>query len=343
MPPAPEPPHRPDFSVGIPIHNEEDSIEELGRRLRGVLDSLELSGEVILVNDGSADGSLELLRELATTDPRFRVIDLSRRFGHQSALYAALCRASGRALILMDGDLQDPPELIPELIAAWRNGFHVVHAVRRKRKESALRRGMYALYYRVLRSVAYVPIPVDSGDFSLMDRRVVDLLRRMPERNKFLRGLRAWAGFSHTSIEYDREARFAGEAKYTFRGLVGLGLDGLVSYSFVPLRLAFVAGLVVSIGSFGLAAIYFFQRLFTDQTIPRGFTTLAILILFLGGVQLLTIGVLGEYLGRIYDEVKRRPEFVERELIGFEEERVPGSGSGTAGTVDPGPGLGPRA
>lgn len=313
-------PAGPDFSIGIPIQNEQETIPELARRLRQVLDSIALRAEVIFVNDGSVDRSIDLLRELAAADERFRVIDLSRSFGHQAALYAALCRASGRALILMDGDLQDPPELIPQLLERWQQGFHVVHAVRRSRKEGLFKRAAYRLYYRLLKAVAYVPIPMDTGDFSLMDRRVVDLMRGMPERNKFLRGLKAWAGFSQTTVEYERAARYAGEVKYTLSKLARLGLDGLTSYSYVPLRLAFVAGAIVSIGSFGLAAVYFYQRLFTDQTIPRGFTTLAILILFLGAVQLLTIGVLGEYLGRIYDEVKRRPEFVERELIGFDRE-----------------------
>lgn len=310
---------RPDFSVGIPIYNEQETVEELGRRLRAVLDSVELQGEVILVNDGSRDRSLELIRQLATSDPRFRVIDLSRNFGHQAALYAALCRASGDAVILMDGDLQDPPELIPAMLDVWQQGFEVVYAVRKKRKEGWLKRSLYSLYYRTLRAIAYVPIPVDSGDFALMDARVAGIVRQMPERNKFLRGLRAWAGFSQTSIEYERERRFAGREKYSLPKLMRLALDGLTAYSFIPLRVAYVVGTVISISSFGLAGVYFYQRLFTAQPIPRGFTTLAILILFLGGVQLLTIGVLGEYLGRIYEEVKRRPEFVERELINFDD------------------------
>lgn len=311
---------QPTFSVGIPIYNESETIPELGRRLRDVLDSIEdRQGEVILVNDGSVDDSLSLLRGLAAEDSRFKVIDFSRNFGHQAALYAAMSRAAGEAVILMDGDLQDPPELIPDMLARWEEGFDVVYAVRRKRKESFLKRAAYNIYYRLLKTVAYVPIPVDSGDFSLMDRRIVALVRSMPERNKFLRGLRAWAGFSQTSIEYERDARFAGETKYTLTKLIRLALDGLISYSFIPLRLAYVAGTVVSLGSFVLAGIYFVQRLFSDQFIPQGFTTLAILVLFLGGVQLLTIGVLGEYMGRIYDEVKRRPEYVEREVIGFGE------------------------
>jgi glycosyltransferase involved in cell wall biosynthesis len=310
---------RPRLTVGIPIFNEAGTIPELGRRLGQVLDGLGVPSEVILVNDGSSDGSLEELRRLADADPRFKVIDLSRNFGHQAALYAAMTRASGEAVVLMDGDLQDPPELIPSLLARWEEGYEVVLAVRRKRKEGWLKRTAYSVYYRLLRSVAYVPIPVDSGDFSLMDRRIVRLVCEMPERNKFLRGLRAWAGFRQTSLEYERDARYAGETKYTLPKLFRLALDGLLSYSFVPLRLAFVVGAIVSLGSFALAAVYFFQRIFSDNPIPRGFTTIAVLVLFLGGVQLLTIGIIGEYLGRIYDEVKRRPEFVVRETFGLDD------------------------
>ncbi len=308
---------RPTVSIGIPIYNEEETIPELGNRLKSVLDSLDVSSEVILVNDGSRDRSLELLRELSARDPRFKVVDFSRNFGHQAALLAALRRSTGEAVILMDGDLQDPPELVPRMLERWKSGLHVVYAVRRKRKESLLKRAAYNLYYRILGSMAYVPIPMDSGDFSLMDRRVVDLICQMPERNKFLRGLRAWAGFSQGSIEYERDARFAGDPKYTLTKLMRLALDGLISYSFIPLRLAYVAGFLVSVGSFLLAGFYFVMRLFYEPDAPAGFTTIAILVLFLGGVQLISIGVIGEYLGRIYDEVKSRPEYVEREAIGF--------------------------
>lgn len=312
-------PDRPRLTVGIPIYNEAETIPELGRRLRAVLDRLPFPAEVILVNDGSTDASFDRLGALAAADPRFKLIDFSRNFGHQAALYAAMTRASGDAVVLMDGDLQDPPELIPRLLEKWEEGYEVVLAVRRKRKEGWLKRAAYSAYYRLLRSVAYVPIPVDSGDFSLMDSRVVRLVCAMPERNKFLRGLRAWAGFRQTALEYERDARYAGETKYTLSKLFRLALDGLVSYSFVPLRLAFVVGAIVSLGSFALAAVYFFQRIFSDNPIPRGFTTIAVLVLFLGGVQLLTIGIIGEYLGRIYDEVKRRPEFVVRETVGLDD------------------------
>jgi hypothetical protein len=194
----------------------------------------------------------------------------------------------------------------------------VVYAVRRKRKEHPIMRAAYYVYYRLLRGIAYVDIPADSGDFSLLDRRVVRVLSDMPERNKFLRGLRSWVGYRQTSVAYERDARFAGDPKYTFPKLFKLALDGIVSYSFLPLRLAFIFGLVVSVASFCLAIVYVAVRLFSLTSMPPGFTTLAVLLLFLGGIQLLAFGLLGEYVGRIYDEVKRRPEFIERELVGFQ-------------------------
>src|SRR2546422_4727416 len=217
----------------------------------------------------------------------------------------------------MDGDLQDPPEVIPQMVERWREGHEVVYAVRRKRKEGLLKRVAYAACYRLLQRIAYLKIPLDSGDFSLLDHRVAAVLRGMPERNKFLRGLRTWAGFRQTSLPYEREARYAGQTKYSIAKLVRLALDGIVSYSYVPLRVSYAFGLLVSGSSFVLATIYFLQKVLAGKYVPQGFTTLAILILFLGGVQLLSVALLGEYVGRIYDEVKRRPEFVERELIGF--------------------------
>lgn len=308
----------PSISVVVPIYNEEENLPELERRLSSALTGLGLPYEVIFVNDGSRDRSFQIARSMAEADPHLKVIDLSRNFGHQAALYAGLCRAKGDAVVLIDGDLQDPPEVIPRLVEAWRQGNSVVFAVRQKRKEGWLKRLAYTVYYRILRSISYIPIPLDSGDFSLMDRRVVDLLRDMRERNKFLRGLRSWVGFTQTSVVYERDARFAGKSKYSLRKLFRLAFDGLIAYSYVPLRVSFVFGTIVSVASFLLASLYFAQRILSDSPIPQGFTTLAILILFLGGVQLLSVGLLGEYVGRIYDEVKARPEYVERELVGFD-------------------------
>lgn len=307
------------LSVVVPLYNESEVLPELHRRLTDVLDGLDLASEVILVDDGSSDETTELVRGIARQDSRFKFLKLSRNFGHQAAFYAGLCHADGDVVVLMDGDLQDPPELIPDLVEDWRQGYDVVYAVRRSRKEGWLKRTAYQLYYRLLERIAYIPIPKDTGDFSLVSRRVASLICEMPERNKFLRGLRSWVGFRQKRHEYDRAARYAGETKYTFRKLLTLALDGLVAYSYVPLRIFYVAGGIVSIASFLLASVYFFQRIFTERYIPQGFTTLAILILFIGGIQLLALGLVGEYLGRIYDEVKRRPEFIVEEQVGLEE------------------------
>lgn len=306
------------LSIVVPIFNEEETIPELHRRMKSALADFPHSWELILVNDGSTDRSMSQLRDVAKQDSRVRVIAFSRNFGHQQALYAGICHARGQAVVLIDGDLQDPPEVIPDMVKRWQEGYEVVFAVRRKRKEGILKRTLYALYYRLMQRVSYVRMPLDSGDFSLLDREMVDILRAMPERNKFLRGLRAWAGFRQSAFEYERDARFAGEPKYTVRKLMRLALDGMISYSFVPLRIAYGFGALVSLLAFVLAGVYFAQRLFSDRAIPQGFTTIAILVLLMGGIQLLTIGVMGEYIGRIYDEVKHRPEFVIQETIGFD-------------------------
>lgn len=305
------------LSVVIPIYNESENLPELSRRLLATLSTIGGDFEVILVDDGSRDHSLQLLRELAASNAHFKVVSFSRNFGHQAALYAGMKRSSGRAVVLMDGDLQDPPEVLPDLLKHWREGNDVVYAVRQKRKEGMFRRMAYASFYRILKAVSYIDIPLDSGDFSLMDRRVVEQLCRLPERNKFLRGLRTWVGFRQMSYTYERDARFAGDPKYTLSKLVRLALDGVFSYSYLPLRVAYAFGIVVSIVSFVLAVKYLFERLFSEAFVPQGFTTLAILILFLGGVQLISLGLIGEYVGRVYDEVKRRPEYIEREALGF--------------------------
>ena len=271
------------ISVVIPIFNEEEIIPELGRRLRAVADQSTDPWEIILVNDGSTDGSLAALRDLVAEDPRFKIIDFSRNFGHQPALYSGLRRATGDCVILMDGDLQDPPEVLPRMIEEWKGGAEVVYMIRRKRKEGLLKRMAYKVYYQVLHRLAYMPVPTDAGDFSLMDRRVVDLIRGMPERGKFLRGLRAWAGFRQVGLEYERDARYAGVTKYSLPKLMRLALDGLVAYSFAPLRFAYVAGFAISVGSFLLAGYYALDRIFSADPIAEGFTTLVVVVLFLGG------------------------------------------------------------
>jgi dolichol-phosphate mannosyltransferase len=307
----------PDLSIVIPIYNEEEGLPELDRRLREALAPTGLDYEILFVNDGSQDGSLALLRKLRDGDPRIKLIDFSRNFGHQLAISAGIDHAGGRAVIVMDGDLQDPPEVLPGLVERWREGYEVVYAVRKQRKEGAAKRVAYAAFYRLLQRLSDTEIPLDSGDFSLLDRRVVDMLVSLPERNRFVRGLRAWVGFRQTSYEYEREARFAGEPKYDLRRLSGLALDGILAFSRAPLRLATILGLSISGIGAVLATWTLIKRLVGYEVVP-GFATLAILVLFFGGVQLVTIGILGEYIARIYTEVKARPRYVIRELEGVE-------------------------
>lgn len=303
------------FSVVVPIYNEEDNIPELYRRLVAVMTELGEPYELIFVNDGSRDRSLELLREMHRRDPRVRVVSLARNFGQQHAVSAGLDYARGRAVIVMDGDLQDPPDVIPQFVEKWRDGFQVVYAVREKRKEHILKRVTYHSFYLILQAISKVDIPLESGDFCLMDRCVVDVLTALPERNRFVRGLRSWVGFRQTGLAYERDARFAGKPKYTFRKLVSLALDGLVSFSYFPLRLATMLGFGVSALSLVAAAYYLFKKLTTGLQ-PPGFATLVVVLLFLGGVQLITIGVVGEYIGHVLDEVKGRPTYVVREVLG---------------------------
>jgi dolichol-phosphate mannosyltransferase len=306
-----------ELSVVIPAYNEEQNITLLYERLVAALDPLGISYEIIIVNDGSRDRTLELLQGLARADGRVVALDLARNFGHQVAISAGMDYARGRAVAIMDADLQDPPEVLPEFVAKWREGYEVVYAIREKRKEGPLKRAAYHAFYRLLRRVAQVDIPLDAGDFCVMDRRVVDLLNGMPERNRFVRGIRSWVGFRQTGLAYERHARHAGKPKYTFTKLLYLALDGLVSFSFLPLRMISTAGVGVSFLSILIAIFYTVQKL-TIGLSPPGFATLVVSLFFLSGVQMITIGVIGEYVGRIFEEVKRRPLYVVRRVWGRE-------------------------
>jgi dolichol-phosphate mannosyltransferase len=309
LPPAPE------LSVVLPVHNEEANLPELHRRVTATLEGT-VDYEVVFVDDGSRDGSAALVAELAERDPRVRLVRLSRNFGHQAALAAGLDHARGAAVVLMDSDLQDPPELLPELLRAWRDGADVVYAVRRQRKEHALKRACYHLFYRVIRALSPVDLPADSGDFSLLDRRVVDALNSLPEQKTYLRGLRSWVGFRQVPLHYERSARFAGRPTYGFRALRKLAMDGIVSSSSRPLRAASYIGfgvLALAVAYLGLIIGWFFLR----GTAPSGWTSLVGVVLFLGGVQLFLHAELGEYVARIYDEVKRRPQYVVASTTGF--------------------------
>lgn len=303
-----------EYSIVVPIYNEEDNVPELYRRLTKAMTELREPYELIFVNDGSRDQSLELLESIYNSDSCVHVINLARNFGHQRAISAGLDYARGQAVIVMDGDLQDPPEVIPQFINKWRENFQVVYAIREKRKENVLKRSIYHLFYLTLRSISRTDIPLDAGDFCLMDRCVVNVITSLPERNRFIRGLRSWAGYRQIGLAYEREARFAGKTKYTFRKLFSLALDGLISFSYLPLRFATILGFAVSVFSL-LAALYYVWVKLTIGLQPPGFATLTVLLLFLGGVQMITIGIIGEYIGHILTEVKGRPTYVVQQVF----------------------------
>ncbi len=305
------------YSVVLPVFNESETLPELHRRLSLVMEALAEAYEIIFVDDGSRDTSGELLHALQTSDAHVRVLRLSRNFGHQSAISAGIDHARGDAVIVMDADLQDPPEALPELLTAWRQGHDVVYAVRQDRKENVLKRSAYGLFYRLLHKVANVEIPLDAGDFCVLDRRVADVLRQMPERNRFIRGIRSWVGFRQIGVPYNRAARYAGQPKYSLFKLLRLAFDGFFSFSYVPLRLASLFGLFVSFLGFLLSVWTVYKR-FTLPEFPSGFATIVVGMMFLGGIQLIALGVIGEYVGRIFDEVKQRPLYIIGERWGFD-------------------------
>ena len=304
----------PRVSIAIPIFNEVDGLPELIARSTAVLDQLPAGPhEIVFADDGSSDGSARLLREAAARDPRIVVVSLSRNFGHQAALSAALDHATGDVVVLMDGDLQDTPETIPRFVDHYRQGSDVVYAVRVRRKEALWMRASYVLAYRVIGALARVNIPRGAGDFSLMSRRVVDLVRTSKERQRYLRGLRSWVGFVQTGIEVERDPRRAGTSKYSLTSLVRLMFDGVFAFSIVPLRVTTSVGLISVLLSTLVGAYSVFAKLAFDRS-PQGFTALIVAIVFLAGVQLVFLGVIGEYIGRIYEEVKERPHYIVKQV-----------------------------
>jgi dolichol-phosphate mannosyltransferase len=299
------------LSIVAPLYNEEGNVAELVRRLRASADGCFVEAyELVFVDDGSTDRTLELLRQHAAVDPRIVVVQLSRNFGHQLAATAGLDISRGDVVVLIDADLQDPPELIPAMVERWRAGFDVVYAVRRRRKGESLFKILTArTFYRVTRRLTKVAIPVDTGDFRLMSRRVVDALKEIRERHRFIRGLVSWLGFPQTAIEYDRDARFSGDSKYPVSKMLRFAIDGITSFSDIPLRFASYFGFVVSGVAFLVGVYEIVLRIFTGYNLP-GYTSTIFAIVFLGGVQLIGIGILGEYVGRIYEEIKARPLYI---------------------------------
>ena len=306
------------LSVVVPVYNEQEVIEALHSRLLQVLAPDIPSFEVVFVNDGSKDLSPQMLDQISRSDARFKSIHFSRNFGHQAAVTAGLHAVSGQVVVVIDADLQDPPELIHQMIAKWDEGFDVVYAQKKRRQGiGPFKRFSYYLYYRMLGSLTDVEVPPDTGDFCLMDRRIVDLLNAMPERNRYVRGLRAWLGFRQTAIMFERPARFAGETKYSFKRLVGLAVDGILSLSKAPLRLAMYMGFAASVVSFFLLLAFVIERVFGSSQLARGWASTIVVILFLGGIQLICLSVIGEFIGRIYDEVKQRPLYIVGRSTGF--------------------------
>jgi len=308
----------PKYSFIVPVYNEEDTLLEMYRRVSAVMDRMDGPVELVLVNDGSRDRSIFLLRDLHEQDPRVCYLSFASNFGHQIAVTAGLNFVRGEAVIVLDADLQDPPELIPALVEKWQQGYQVVYAQRTKRhQESWLKRLPAYLFYRLMQRLADVDIPVDTGDFCLMDRQVVDVLNSMPERNRYIRGLRAWVGLQQTSVCYEREPRFAGEVKYTFRKSLSLAVNSLVSFSRLPLRLSTYVGLLSAIIALLMGVLVLYWRIVEPHSPLTGLATIMIAMFFLGAVQLVSIGILGEYVGRIYEEVKGRPLYVLSEVAGF--------------------------
>lgn len=317
------------LSIVVPVFNEQEVLPAFYAEMEAMLRKLPERVELIFVNDGSRDRTLEVLSELRRADERVKIVNFSRNFGHQTAVSAGIYHARGDCVGVMDADLQDPPGHLAAMVAKWRDGADVVYAVRRTRQGALWKRVCYRLFYRILRSLAAMEMPLDAGDFCVMDRRVVEVLRKMPEQSRFVRGLRSWAGFRQEALEYDRPDRASGETKYSLSKLVRLASDGILGFSVVPLRAISVAGIAVASLSFAMIGFYLLWHFLGFRIMGHapqdvvGFLTLVCLILFLGGMQLLALGIIGEYLGQVFLESKRRPLWVVANAVGFDEAELP--------------------
>lgn len=304
------------ISLVLPIHNEEGNIRELYDRSKKVLSDLGCY-EIIFVNDGSIDSSLEMLASICEKDKNVKVIDFSRNFGHQVAITAGIKNASGQSVIVMDSDLQDPPEVIRDLFAKWREGFEVVHAKRKTRKDGLIKKITAFIFYRIMKRLASVDITEDAGDFYLMDRQAVTAMNEIGEISRFMRGLTAWIGFKRTHIFFDRMDRKSGKTAYSFKKMIKLAVDGMTSFSHLPLKLATYLGLLSVLIGFVLGVYAIYQKIYFPQTTAQGWASLILTILFLGGIQLMILGMIGEYIGRIYTETKKRPLYIVKRRINF--------------------------
>ncbi len=308
----------PVLSVVVPVYNEQEVITETLKRLRQVLDGMTVEYEILFVNDGSRDNTLQILRPACEADKRLKLINFSRNFGHQTAITAGMDMASGDAVVIIDADLQDPPEVIPDMFALWKDGYEVIYGKRIHRKgETFFKKATARLFYRFLSAVTDVNIPVDTGDFRLIDRKVVEALRRTPERNRYVRGLIGWLGFKQTAYEYVREERFAGTTKYPLRKMVKLAVDAITSFSVKPLRIAGVLGLILSVCGFSYTVYVIIAKL-CGAVFSDGWASTICIVLLLGGFILVMLGIMGQYIGRIYDEVRARPLYLISETVNLE-------------------------
>lgn len=301
------------ISVIAPVFNEERVVEEFYRRTKKTLTGITASHEIIFIDDGSRDSTLSKIKKLRLADDHIKIVSFSRNFGHAAAISAGLDFASGDAVMVIDADLQDPPEVLGSFIKKWREGFEVVYGVRKKRKEWFGKRFCYWLFYRMMRASSTLKMPLDAGDFSLIDKKVVDVIKNMPERNRFVRGLRSWAGYKQVGVEYERQERFAGETKYPFKKLLRLAADGIFSFSYVPLRMVTLFGFLVAGFAFIAVLFLLYERYVIGNVGVRGIPATLVAVLFLGGIQLISTGILGEYIARVYEETKQRPHYIVRE------------------------------
>lgn len=307
------------ISIILPVYNEQENIQNVYTRVTNALQPLTKTYEIIFINDGSHDKTLEAISLLHKKDSHVKLINFTRNYGHQAAVTAGLNHASGEYIAVLDADLQDPPEVLPRFFKKLEEGYDVVYAIRQNRKEGFLKKLAYSTFYRLLKMVSSIDIPLDSGDFCVMRLRVAKTMQTLPERNRFVRGIRSWVGYKQIGLPYDREERSAGESKYTLGKLMQLAIDGILSFSYIPLRIMTFGGLAAFILSIIGIVIALYIRLFTDMFVP-GFATTIVLLLFSGGIIMLGLGIIGEYIARIYDEVKQRPSYIIESLHGFKND-----------------------
>jgi len=305
----------PEIGLVIPCYNEEAVLTRLVERLNRLRGADKFRINILFVNDGSSDGTRNLLKRICAEHRHIACIHFSRNFGHQAAVSAGLMYVRGDAAVVLDADLQDPPEVIPAMVEKWLEGYDVVYGVRRKRKEGFLLKAAYFLFYRIMQKMVPFNVPLDAGDFALTDRRVIDTVNQLPEKTRFVRGLRGWAGYRQVGLPYERDSRQAGDSKYSFMKLLKLALDGIIAYSTIPLRIGIWTGAVSAAGGLFYFLFVIYSRL-VMKSAPSGWASLASIILLLGGAQLLVLGIIGEYIGRIFDEVKARPTYIIEETAG---------------------------